>query len=858
MAKQRPSLSVSAAPVSTYVGPGNIPLAGVELYDQQTVNLALQFSNAFRDLSVTAASFAANLKINQNKEDLQAGRDMVNQSQKSYQQLVQTGQISPAENPWMAVGAQEASGAMAGMRARAQFQSLYEQKATEDPKFFAGSDSFNALASSFAEQANATMGDAAYMSRAFYESFNPFIASMAMKHEENVVQDRKNKILMGVGAEVARAVQDLQSIDPLIRETSLSVLQEKMDAMGRMGVGFQEVNRAVVDNLVAVMATSEQTREAEEIFNNLQTGTGLLKDSEYAKMAMMQNAGKIEANKSKLTVAESRMFFEDWSNIKAQALAGKMTDEQVLEWYDSYVEGPNAKITVSGPDSESRRNWVLSDLARSRDNQARLKAEADYEVFLTTANARAATPSPEELADPTAHFMRMEDEFETMMGRMGWPEERKMQGRKQIRAIFEAAAERRVMLANYQATKELWEGSLTVQGLNFQISNQFRDFVTAPINPQDPVDSALAAPNFDDMKARIDNYRQAVGILPGSEQAVAADRADFARINSMIDAYEQAQDLLPKDTDSPDVKSQKASIRARTKFLRMNLGRTFGNKSEMTNMVNRFVSLLNPGDMQAGTVAWPAEDYLRALAMYNNRNLPLEDLIPSGPYGKALGEELQWALSRTQSGEDLSNILADWATMKIFGRSMQFNPFQMQINPLGWADWVEKGDDQVDFIVKTAEFKEASGITNPDAAAHLFMVSVFKDEYLVSLGKNKDHATAMEEAAAAVREKNIVVRGSMIPKTSLGREAADSPELVAAWTDTMFPGQEATLVVVQKNFDGSVMLAPRDSQGRIIPGGRLINSREIKRTPEMLPKFKELQRETSRRKRSSDRFIFPR
>jgi hypothetical protein len=275
------------------------------------------------------------------------------------------------------------------------------------------------------------------------------------------------------------------------------------------------------------MATSDQTREAEEIFNNLQTGTGLLKDSEYAKMAMMQNAGKIEANKNKLTIAESRMFFEDWSKTKNMALAGKMTDEQVLEWFNSYVEGPEAKITVSGPEAESKRSWILSDLARSRDNQARLKFETDREEFLKTVNSRAEMPKPEELGDPTAHLMRMEDEAQTMMGRMGWSEEQKMQGLKQVRASFETAAERRVMLANYQATKELWEGTPTVRGLNFQISDQFRDFVTAPVNRQDPVDSALAAPNFDDMKARIDNYRQAVGILPGSEQAVAADRADF-------------------------------------------------------------------------------------------------------------------------------------------------------------------------------------------------------------------------------------------------------------------------------------------------------------------------------------------
>ena len=64
-------------------------------------------------------------------------------------------------------------------------------------------------------------------------------------------------------------------------------------------------------------------------------------------------------------------------------------------------------------------------------------------------------------------------------------------------------------------------------------------------------------------------------------------------------------------------------------------------------------------------------------------------------------------------------------------------------------------------------------------------------------------------------------------------------------------------MVVQKNFDGSVMLAPRDPQGRLVPGGRLINSREIVRTPEMVKAYaEELRKEEA--KQSGRRFEFPR
>ena len=210
MAKQRPSLGVSASPISTYVAPVAAASAGLELYDQQTVNLALQFSEAFQNLSLTAANFAGSLKAESNKEELQKGLDLVNSSQKTYQQLVEDGQIRPTENPWLAIGAQQGSGMMEGMKARAHFMEMYQKRAAEDPKFYDSLDSFNALASQYAQNVGTSLKNSPYQSRAFFEAFNPFVSSMSLKHQENVAKTAENKVLMGVGASVAQLTQDIK------------------------------------------------------------------------------------------------------------------------------------------------------------------------------------------------------------------------------------------------------------------------------------------------------------------------------------------------------------------------------------------------------------------------------------------------------------------------------------------------------------------------------------------------------------------------------------------------------------------------------------------------------------------------
>lgn len=822
MATQRPSLTVTAAPVSTYVTPGAVPLAGVELYNQQTVNLALQFSDAFKDLSLTAASFAANLRQQENKEMLEAGRDMVNQSQKSYMDLVRSGEISPAENPWMAVGAQEASGTVQGMKARAQFAALYEQKSREDPKFFESSDSFNALASSYAQEMNNVMGDAAYMSRSFYEAFNPYIASMSMKHEEKIVEDRRNKMLIGVSAEVAKTVQDLGSQDPIIRETAASVLQERMDHMGQVGLGFQETNRAVIDNLVALMTTSDEPEKAEKLLNSLKSGTDLLSNTDYAKAVIFQNQGKIEANRNRMTAAESRQFYEWWQGKREDAISGKISQKQLLDEYTAYTEGPERKITLSANEIESKRSWILSDLEQGKFRAERQREEDNKNELLKFINTRAS--QVDLTVDGSTQLGRLEDAAENMMNRMGFTEEQKMSYRGLIGKTWADQTQRRQEEFVRETTNQLWQGTPTMRGLSYEIQEQFSAFLNPEPNANDPSDSALTTPSFEDWHSRITQTREIQGIPSGTPEAKSADRMDHMRLSSMLDQMEASADLRPKDTDTPDQKFDKSMLRGRYKFLKLNLDRAFGQRTESTKIVNQFVANLDPSRVQAGGMTWPMEDYLRAFTMYRQRNLPMEDLFPQGPYGEAVMEELEWAADQYEAGNNVTDIVADLASLKSVGRSVGINPFEIKGNPLGWARWITKTDDREDFNNKVGEFVAGNEIANTDA--YIYVASEFKQEYLANLAATKNHADAMEAAGSAVAENNVMFRGSMIPKRGLPREAQD-PAYLAAWMDTMFPGKNATLVVIQRNFDGSVLMAPRDANGSVVTGGRAINSKEL-------------------------------
>jgi hypothetical protein len=205
MAKQRPSLGVAASPVSTFVAPVD-PRKTVEPIDEGAIRNAYEFADAFSNLSETAAKFATTIKTQQNEQDFLAGQDLVNQNRKTYANLVGSGQIKPSENPWLAVGAQQASGVLEAAKARNDFKTAYDNAVLNNPELLKDNQFFDALAASFAEQKNAEFGTSQYLSRSFYKEFNPFLIEQSAKHADAVGKYNQKKIIDSLRLKVDEAV----------------------------------------------------------------------------------------------------------------------------------------------------------------------------------------------------------------------------------------------------------------------------------------------------------------------------------------------------------------------------------------------------------------------------------------------------------------------------------------------------------------------------------------------------------------------------------------------------------------------------------------------------------------------------
>jgi len=826
MAKQRPSLGVSAAPVSTYVAS---VAPAVELYDQQSVNLALQFADAFKDLSVSAAQIAGSMKKQMNEEDVQKGIDLVNQSRKSYKTLVDSGEIKPTENPWMAIGAQQASGTMEGMKARAHFSQVYERRSQEDPAFFDGSSGFDALATQYTQNVNSVIGNAPYMSRSFYEAFNPYIASMGMKHEEKVTEVRNQRVLVGVGAEVAKAVADFRSPDKIISQNASLALQEAADDFIRSGYSAKQINEAIVDNLINQMATAEDVEGAEQIFNSLKSGTALLKDTEYAKAALLANRAKIENNRNKLTMQESRQFYEWWQGLKPSVISGKITQEQALEKFNQFVEGPDRKISITGPEAESKRSWILNEIEQGKAEAKRELIKEQENAVLGVINSSSQIPT-EFLNNEEGYRGYLEDKMETMFSTFGMDEAQKLQYRSVFERVWESSAQKRAEYRIAALSESIWAGDLgpdgnKQNGLDVTAATQFANFLSPPKGEMPSV------PQFVEMKARIDDKRSLMGVAPDTEKAQTLYRQDYDRLDRILTAQEEAVaqqfngNLNPTATDSPTQLAAKADIRARFRFLRMRMGTVFNDDREVRKATLSYNAATTPITAERGEELTAFEDTLAAyrLSIQNGIDINQVVLNPQSPNGKRMVSELKWAMTQLSSGANAANIQRDIAAGRVFGSEIDTNFFDRN-NPWGWLEFNSgSGIAAEEFNTEMTGWRESNGITEPDAI--YYTSAEFFKHYSnavrgEAVGNNKK---ALRIANAAMERDNILVRGSLIPKKNLS-PSVDS-EYLEAYLRVNYPkAPNATFVVVQTTTDGA-LLAVRENG--IALDNKLIRSTDL-------------------------------
>lgn len=842
---ERPNLTVAAQPISTFTAP---VAAAAELYDQQTVNLALQFSEAFKDFSVTAANFASVLKKENNQQELQAGIDLVHKNQKSYAQLVETGEIKPSENPWLAVGAQQASGQIEGSKARAQFTALYNQQAEQDPSFFDNPDKFNVLAASYAENMAQNMSDAPYMSRAFFESLDPYVGSMRLKHEEQMVEVRNKKAMESLGGAVADAVENFSSADEQISSLAVPGLQEYMDNMGRNGFNQKAINLAVAEQLINQMESSDYPERAEKILSGLKAGTAGLVDVPAVKAALSQRRSKIEANRNRLTAEEARIVDDEFfgtDGVVDQIVSGRLTVEDGIKKWDDFTNSDARRVSVSPSYYEDIRKRIPSVVASRQAAQERELAIANHESILTMA-VNLSNRVGAGLSDAEAYDRNLTD-LTAEMERLNIPMSQRLQAEQIFESRWKDNAKGRALSALQESQYVLWNGVGQQPGILQQYSSEAANFMAS-------TDRNLALPSLANFKFRIDTDLESRGMTKQNNPEAVKDAYANAQINfSKVLAQQEAGiinanpnfngTLTPLDADTPDIRARKADVRTRQTLLKMQAGLYFENNTEASRLTNQFVTNLGIATTE-NKIPWQMEDTLRAFALARQNGLPVSTVVapsPDSPVGKQMTDMLEWMTTQIETtGANPADVIKDAASRKFFQGTMGsgVDLFDMK-NPLAVTNMGTSGADQREYEDNFSNTRRSLGVTNPDSSP--IMLAAWRNAYLQTLQTTLSPRQALNEAENAVREKYVVVRGSLLPKMAIkdqtGHTFEMSKEYINVWLDQNFPGMKATLVAVALDPYGQPLMAVRDENGMSVPGSKgIYNPNDLAPTPQMIQK----------------------
>lgn len=838
MAKERPSLTVQAQPVSTFVSPGNVSAAGVELYDQQTVNLALQFADAFSGLSLSAAKLAGTLKQESNEEELKKGQDLVNSSQKSYKQLVETGQIKPTENPWMAVGAQSASGTVEGMKARAHFLSLYNKRKEEDPSFLDGPEGFSAMASQYTTNVNTMIGNAPYMSRSFYESFNPFIASMAVQHEDNMVKRREERVSEGVSASVAQAMDDLNSPNQTIREQAVTALQDALTMQSNMGFSQTRINRYATDFLIQQAAKGEDPETALRLLDEFPAGTGPLGNTSYAKAQRTQYSAAIAANRDKLTRAKSEAINKEVSALSGQILSGTLSQEEANTKFDSLLTGDNPKYRVSAQEMESKLGWASNEFKSATITRQKqiLSQNKEYIAKLTEGLANGTSGMFDDIAGPE-YENAATDAVVTQAKALGFSTEEAVEYGNRARQAVKQGNERRQEQMARIREETMWTGdgfsvgvlpTARAQMNNFLMNGELPNWVDSMAPLRSSREEAGMTFDGDKMKARLlqDYSRIDAEVFTPYEQDVAKNGLPIV-INGREERIPFGGSIQPLPNDSPEIRSRKADFRARMGYLRISLGQETGDSREAQRIYRKILPALTTVAAETDPNMTSAEDALSTVFMARANGIPAESLMesPNAANNKEVRNLLGIMEDEYRGGKQLPDIIRDAAAARVMAPQMRTGSDVDWRNPYRYVEWDSgTGKDAQMYQDRFVAFRQDAGLTQSDAVLYLNsqMSRYVRD------GLAGDHIgnmrKAIDVAETRLLQDHIVFRGSVIPKKGLN-PAIDS-NFIAAWMESQGFPEGTTLVPVFPKNDGTAMLAPRDKDGRAV-GNALINSTDF-------------------------------
>jgi hypothetical protein len=701
---------------------------------------------------------------------------------------VANGEINPAENPWLAIGAQQASGTIDGLKARAEFQQRYNEQASQNPDFFKDSSHFDALAYTFSKEANDRMGDSAYLSSAYYQSFNPYIASMGMRHLENVTNEQHRVISSSIDSLVHQAVTDMQ--DPQQAPEIKTSFIQRLDNMGAI-VGNRAVNNRVIDNFVE-LAASGDIAGVVEIFNSINVGTGALAETSYAQQKLAVNQGRIDANDDRLAVQE-RTNFEAWGQRQIEAWqTGSITQEAVLQ----SLEGT----------SQEQRDWMESQFQTARTNMftaGMLNQQKAVETFIdssavldsppTTTKARRRTTEQEAFVNaqtdlinrmnkPGSVITDMQKEIYLQKFEEQWikmsPLREVRRAQEAARGYFEGIPGTSGALAVFNTDLDTivqgtgtWDGGAARSSLDAMLP-------TMGISPEKTKSAYLAAAS---------QYKE---ILAQREEQIGRTTEGF---NGTLNEH-------PNDTLK--VKAQKDGLRARFLFTRLSIGAAFDDNTEAVGLNRILVQTLN------FNVEKKLDPRLRdALSAYTfgRQMRPMDTVFaldPKSQGGSVLIKYLDLIADKVNSGMDVHDAAVDVSqAQQLLGEKVDPN------NPWAFTD-ILGGQDAPVYSANLRDVREKLGVTSGDSA--VFMAS----ETHKILTKHLREGYNAKAAFVATRDelqdpaKYMVINGAFLPREDFPPDMP--PSRVKFWLEQNY-SKDAKLIVVGLNPNGQKVYGVRNS-----------------------------------------------
>jgi hypothetical protein len=748
------------------------------------------FSESFSNLSVSAARFAGSLKQDQNQADVQQGQFLVNSNRKSYKDLVSSGQINPAENPWLAIGAQQASGAIEGLNARADFQQRYNDQAAQNPDFFKDSSHFNALASTFSKEANSRMGDSAYLSSAFYESFNPFVASMGMRHLENVTNEQHRVIANSIDARVYQGLTDMQ--DPQRELEAKQSLIKGIDDAGAV-VGYKVANNRVIDNFIEYAASGDISGVM-NIFNNLNVGSGPLSETSYALEKIAVNQGRIDANNDRLAV-QKRADFENWGNTQIQAmLTGSITEEDVFKTFDASGGSQEQRDWLMGQMQITRTNMITTGmLNQQKAVETIIERSAVLESAPTTTKARRRTTEQEAFANgyialqnqmnkPGSVITEMQKELYLQKFEEQWM---KMAPKRELQRVQELSRGYFEGLPGQPGALQVFYGELG------------------------GVASGDSTPDMAAARSSLDRMLPQMGISPDKAKAAyAAAASQYRDILSSKEAELGNKEgfngtIAEHPNDTLQVKAAKDQLRARFLFTRLTIGAAFDDNSDAVGLNRILVQTMNPRGVEQ-KLDPRMRDAITAYA-FGKQIRPMDTVFaidPESKGGSVLIKNLDLIADKMAGGMDVHDALVDVSqTQQLLSSNVDPN------NPFDFTTLLDKQDAAL-YSSYIRDIVTEQGITSGDSA--VFLAS----EAHKLLKKNLRQGYNAKAAFVATRDelnnpdKYMVINGAFLPRNDFPPNT--DRNTIKYWLEKNY-SKDAKLVVVGVNPTGNKVYGIRNS-----------------------------------------------